>query len=303
MISQLEELLLFTMIFGLMIGIGCTLNFSELKIFFKKRKELSIGLLLQYLGMPLIAMVLVSTIETTPLNKFVFILIACMPGGTSSNMFTFLAKGNLVLSIGMTTLTSLLAFVMTPLLVSIFYVSKTNNEYLSVPYKNIAQTLVFSLLPIFVGVLIRKKNQLLALKIENAGRKLGYACMLIMMIIWFPKLLNLFQQKDAGLFLLLGALSFLGMLLSMMVGFFCKFENSDNYALTFETGIQNAPLAFAIVSLSYSQTDDGSVTWLPLVYGALSVGNAILFLTFFKWHTHSCKIKFLPGDNDKTFNS
>lgn len=101
-----------------MLGMGLTLTFKDFGEATKNPKAVIIGVILQYVVMPVIAFLLVQAFRLPPDLAIGVILVGCCPGGTSSNVITFLAKGNTALSVACTTLSTLLAPILTP---AVFY--------------------------------------------------------------------------------------------------------------------------------------------------------------------------------------
>lgn len=101
-----------------MLGMGLTLTFKDFGEVTKNPKAVIVGVILQYVVMPVIAFLLVQAFRLPPDLAIGVILVGCCPGGTSSNVITFLAKGNTALSVACTTLSTLLAPILTP---AVFY--------------------------------------------------------------------------------------------------------------------------------------------------------------------------------------
>ncbi len=282
MLSIIEKVLLIIMIFTLMIGVGCSLDKQKLKNTLKAKRAILTGLSLQYLMMPSLAILLISFNDFPGLIAYSILLIACCPGGSTSNMFTYLSKGNTELSIFLTIITTSFALMMTPLLLNLFSAILSTNDFIKIPLKNIFITLSFILLPVLLGSFIKYKNKGLAKGIEKVGTKVGYISMIAMIGIWYPKLYRILKEQSLDIFLTLGALSFFGITFSYFLTKFINIDSKTRRALSFEAGIQNAPLAFAIIMLSYPKEVSLKISWIPLVYGALSVGNSIFYLLVFK---------------------
>ena len=107
-----------TVFLGLaMFGMGLTIKASDFRIVFTRPKDLFIGCLLQYTVMPLAAFALAKAFGLSPDLALGVILVGCCPGGTASNVITYVAGGDVPLSVGMTIASTLLAPVCTPVLV------------------------------------------------------------------------------------------------------------------------------------------------------------------------------------------
>ena len=99
-----------------MFGMGLTLNLNDFKIVFSRPKDVIIGCLAQFTIMPLLAWGLAIVFQLDEALALGVVLVGCCPGGTASNVITYLAKGDLALSVGMTGVSTLLAPLLTPLL-------------------------------------------------------------------------------------------------------------------------------------------------------------------------------------------
>jgi predicted Na+-dependent transporter len=295
MLSQIEQILLFVSFFCLMVGIGCSLEMAQFQAVMQERKSFFWGLALQYLLLPSLACVLILLLGLEPLVGGALLLIACCPGGTTSNMFTYFSRANVSLSIFLTFTTTLAAFLVTPFLVAVFgQAFLSHGQPVSVPIKNLIVTLLVALVPVVVGFLIRLKSQPWALLTEKWGSRIGYLSIVLMVLIWYPKILETLQKQDLKVFAATGLLSFCGILFSLWISKGLGLSSANARTLSFETGIQNAPLAFAIISLNLPKPMALAIGWIPLLYGALSVGNAALFTALYLWLAQR-KLKAVPA--------
>lgn len=282
MLSQVEQVLLLLSFFGLMIGIGASIEKSDVLEVLQARGRVLGGLAMQYLLLPTLACLLILGFGLSPVVGWALILIATCPGGSTSNMFTYFSKGNVSLSLFLTFLTTLFSVAMTPLLMGIFGAFVSTSHSISIPLPKLAGTLAVALIPVIIGFAIRAKSEPLALKVEKVGSTIGYISIIIMVILWYPKTRDIILTHDLSVFTATGLLSFSGILLTLLISFAFKAEGRTARTLSFETGIQNAPLAFAIVSLNLPKELVLEISWIPLVYGALSVGNAALFTLIYR---------------------
>jgi len=115
MLTELETTLLGVMMMVIMLGMGSSMTYRDFLIAFRRPKGILVGLLSQYLIMPFLGYALALLLGLPPAMAAGLILIACMPGGTTSNVFTYFSKGVLALSIMMTTVSTLVAVVTVPL--------------------------------------------------------------------------------------------------------------------------------------------------------------------------------------------
>jgi BASS family bile acid:Na+ symporter len=104
----------------IMFGVGLTVSLSDFKEVFRRPKDVAIGVIGQFLIMPLLAFGLSKGLNLPPEVAVGVILVGCCPGGTASNVMTYLAKGDVALSVAVTSVTTLLAPIVTPFLILLF---------------------------------------------------------------------------------------------------------------------------------------------------------------------------------------
>lgn len=291
MLSQIEQILLLLSFFGLMIGIGSSLEVADIREVLQHPRRLVGGLALQYLLLPVLACGLIAGFNLTAMTAWTLLLISTCPGGSTSNMFTYFSKGNVSLSLLLTFLTSLFSVAMTPLLLKGFGLwipSLSRVHEITLPLGNLSGTLALALVPVIIGFMIRLYNKTWALRAEKIGSTIGYISIIAMIVLWYPKTQEILHTQDLRVFTAAGLLSFSGILGSLIICLALKTHGQTARTLSFETGIQNAPLAFAIISLNMPQEIALAVGWIPLVYGALSVANAAFFTLIYRL---SAKIK------------
>ena len=135
-----------------MFGMGLTLNARDLKIVFARPKDILLGCAAQFTVMPLLAWALTKVFALDEALALGVILVGCCPGGTSSNVITYLSKGDLPLSVGMTAVSTLLAPIMTPLLV-LLLAGKSIDVNVAGMFLSILWVVI---LPIALGLLVKK---------------------------------------------------------------------------------------------------------------------------------------------------
>jgi len=197
-------------------------------------------------------------------------------------MFSFLSRADLSLSVTLTLISSLCAVFVTPLLIRI----TGQGAGLVIPYKNMFLTLMASLIPILIGMFIKIKKPSWADLTEKWARQGGLIIVLIMIVLWIPKLWGLLTVNDLPIFSAVALMGFAGITIPMILLKLFHIPRPQVLTIGFETGIQNAPLAYAMIGLSFPA---GSMvvesSWIALVYGALSIGNGIVVFLFTKLKT------------------
>jgi predicted Na+-dependent transporter len=133
-----------------------------------------VGLLCQYGIMPLLGFLLAQALGLSPALTVGLILMACMPGGTTSNIFTYFSKAVLALSIMMTSVSSLVALGMVPALLEFYSQLAGLESGFKIPAGNVAQVLFVLLVPTVIGMVLRKLNPNIGATIELLGGCWGW---------------------------------------------------------------------------------------------------------------------------------
>lgn len=151
-IGQVKPTVINPLLGIIMFGMGLTLNANDFRIVFSRPKDIIIGCLAQFTIMPLLAWLLAHFFQLDEALTIGVILVGCCPGGTASNVITYLAKGDLALSVGMTGVSTLLAPVLTPLLVWL-----TAGETVDVDVIGMLLSILWVvILPIILGLVVKQ---------------------------------------------------------------------------------------------------------------------------------------------------
>jgi bile acid transporter len=280
MLSDTETKLLGVMMMVIMLGMGASLTFKDFAIALRKPLGIIVGLLCQYGIMPLLAFVLAKALALPPAYAVGLILMGCMPGGTTSNIFTYFSKGTLSLSILMTMSSTLVAIVMVPLALA-FYSSGIQGQW-QIPRENVIQVLVVLLVPTVIGIALRKWNANVGAVIEMIGGVLGVLVILFLVVSWVPR--NWQLLLDTGLPVYAGSigLGLAGFALGYGLSRLLKQDPRRARTIALETGIQNGPLAVLIVLLSFSGTQQQEVLLVPVLYSLFIVLSSSAVTVWFR---------------------
>ena len=134
-----------------MFGMGLTLRLDDFRIVFSRPKDVVTGCLAQFTIMPLLAWILARIFGLTDELALGVVLVGCCPGGTASNVITYLAKGDLALSVGMTAVSTILAPFLTPLLTWLLAGHHVNVDMVSM----FLSILWVVILPIILGFIVK----------------------------------------------------------------------------------------------------------------------------------------------------
>ncbi|MFN4265434.1 MAG: bile acid:sodium symporter family protein [Aquabacterium sp.] len=280
MLSETETKLLGIMMMVIMLGMGSSLTFKDFAIALKKPQGILVGLLCQYGIMPLLAYCLATALQLPPAYAVGLILMGCMPGGTTSNIFTYFSKGALSLSILMTMGSTIVAIVMVPLTLA-FYSQGIEGNW-QIPSANVIQVLFVLLVPTVIGIALRKWNANVGAVIEMLGGILGVAVILFLVISWVPRNWHLLLSTGFPVYAGSIGLGLAGFFLGYLLSRTLKQDERRSRTIALETGIQNGPLAVLIVTLTFQGEQQQSVLLIPVLYSLFIVLTSSAVTVWFR---------------------
>jgi bile acid:Na+ symporter, BASS family len=271
--DKIFRLAIILMLFLVMVGMGLTLTGKDFVVVVSKPKGFIIGEILQFGVMPLIAAgfgYLLGFHEHYPYVYVGMILITATPGGVTSNLMTHYGKGDVALSVTLTSLSTILSIIFVPLLLNAYC---SNIPDVKVPTGTIASTIVvLVIVPLAIGMLIRKWKEALAKKMIPIFNILGIIALLFLIIAGIFNNLEGFADTDRhGLkfYAMVLLLTFTGMLVGGLVPYLLKVSNFQTRAISLETGLRNASLAMTIALLIQDSMGDfhSSMFWVSGMFG------------------------------------
>lgn len=282
MLTPLESKLLAIMMALIMLGMGAGLTWKDFRIAFRRPQGLLIGLTCQYGLMPMLGYALATLLGLPPALAVGAILMGCMPGGTTSNIFTYFSKGVLALSIMMTTCSTLVAVVAVPALLRAYTgLAGLPGEFV-VPASNVAQVLAVLLVPTVVGVAIRRWNANVGATLELVGGVLGVAVILFLVGSWVPRNWALLLTTPWTVYATAVGLGVFGMALGYGLSRRLGQDPSRARTIALETGIQNGPLGILIVTLTFQGALQQEVLLVPALYSLFIVLSSSAITLWFR---------------------
>jgi len=252
-LDKVFKICIILMLFFVMIGMGLTLTLKAFALVFTNPRGIIIGEILQFGIMPLIAMILGHLLGFYEHYPFIFvgmILITATPGGVTSNLMTYYAKGDLALSISMTSFSTVLSLIFTPLLLG-FYCAGVPD--ITIPVKIITQTmLVLVIIPLVIGMSVRIKWPKFAAKTTKIFSLLGIVALLFLIITGILGNLHAFADTERHgvlFYTMVFSLTLLGMITGILFPKLLGVNNYQTRAISLESGLRNASLAMAIALL------------------------------------------------------
>ena len=236
----------------LMFDLGLTLKPQDFKLIVQRPKPVIVGLIGQIILLPLIAWGLVHltqyTIHLSPLFIIGIMLVACSPGGSSSNVFSMLAKGDVALSVTLTACSSIITLFTLPLIMAWVTASVQMSDIsIQLPIGNLLmQNIVLMVVPISIGFIVNIFREQTAAKIHNVLKRIAMPALVLLVTVFFfqhkQTIVEEFTSLGLTMTILILATTGCGALLSWLLHLTTK----ERRTLVIEIGMQNAAQAITI---------------------------------------------------------
>ena len=230
-----------------MFGMGMTLKPRDFKLVFQRPLDVFIGALAQFTIMPLLAWCLAKAFDLPPELAAGVILVGTCPGGTSSNVMTYLARGDVALSVSMTMTTTILAPIVTPLL-TWWLAGAWVDISLTAMMLSILQVVI---LPIVLGIVL---NTLFEAQIQKAVKILPLISVMAIILI-AGGVVSVSSQRimETGLLIMLVVMchNLLGYGIGFLLAKACHMDIAKAKAISIEVGMQNSGLATSLAMLHF----------------------------------------------------
>ena len=274
----------------LMFCLGLTLEAKDFLLVIKRGKAVLGGLAGQLL-MPAIALAVAKVMNLDPIFTIGLVLIACCPGGSSSNIFSMLAKGDVALSVSLTALSSIITLFTLPLIMQYVTASVGQQVGVQLPVKNLLmQNLVTMLLPILIGIIIRYYKPQLAARIAKLLSKMAFPALMLLAGIFFVQHRETIATNFSVLGLAVTSLLLVAALFACLLCYVLGLHTRERRTIIIEVGMQNAAQAIAIASSPFV-FNDGRFA-IPAILYALMMN--VVLLTY----VGAIKVK-APSDSPK----
>lgn len=274
----------------LMFELGIELDRRAFAAVFRCPAAVAAGLAGQLLLLPLIAFGVAVAFRLPPVWFMGLMLIACCPGGSSSNVFSMLAKGDVALSVTLTALSSLTTLFTIPLVMGFAarFVAVHADAAIDLPAgRLLAQNIVLLFLPMAGGALFRRWRPVAAQRVHALLRRVAFPALMLLAAVFFVQYASVIVAHIGVLGLAVGVLILLAMLAGALLTRLFGLRTAARRTIVIEVGMQNAAQAIAIAS-SPLIFDSGEMAIPAIVYALLM--NVVL-LTY---------LKLLPKYSDET---
>ena len=262
----------------LMFLLGTDLDKKAFEGVTKNPRAILAGMTGQIILLPLIAFLIAWALKLPPVYFMGITLIACCPGGSSSNVFSMLAKGDVALSVTLTAISSIVTLFTLPFIMEIVatFVSDQSGAIISLPVgKLLIQNVVLFLVPMLLGIALKKFRPETAKKVNKALSKVAFPALIVLALTFFLQ----YTKEIFDNFTLLGlaatALILAAMLCSSLLSRAGNFGKAVRRTIVIEVGMQNAAQAIAIATSPFI-FDSGEMAIPAIIYALMM--NVVLLI-------------------------
>lgn len=255
-------------LFIIMIGIGMTLTVRDFRQVAVYPKGMIVGTVAQILVMPLIAFMLATLLAVPPAIAVGLVIIAACPGGTTSNLFVLLSRGNIALSIVLTVSASLITILTLPLFTNIAlqHYMGTEEDIVLPVWKTVGMLIGIVLFPVAIGMVVRTRKPEVARKAESIVSIFGGVVLAVLIVALVygvrDQIWELLKQAGPATILL----NLAGIALGLAAGRVAGLTQRESLAVAVELGVKNGTIAL-MVTLTLLESSAMSIP--AAVYGVL----------------------------------
>ena len=289
-VNEFEQTLLRVFILIIMFGLGAGLTLKDFTLALRRPWGLAVGWVAQFGIMPLTSYLLIVAVllPFSPPEGVLFIALGALimgsvPAGTTSNLFTYFSKGNVALSVTMTVNSTLWAFIMTPLALWAYSNLLGLDESLSVPPGELATVIVGLIIPVGIGMLIRRLSANIGSLIELIGSVFGLLFIPFLIAVWVPRNWQLLLDTKWPTYVVAIGLGAVGMLAAYFMSKLLRLHPANARTIALEAGINNGPLAIAVIVAVYIDSPGlDQILLVPALYSLFIVLLSTVVTLFFR---------------------
>jgi BASS family bile acid:Na+ symporter len=278
-VNEFEQTLLRIFILIIMFGLGAGLTPKDFGLALRRPWGLIIGWLTQFGVMPLTAYILIVTVlfpfsvdENIAFIALGALIMGAVPAGTTSNLFTYFSKGNLALSVMMTINSTLWAFIMTPLMLFIYANFLSLDDTITIEFTELATVIVGLIIPVALGMLVRRLSANAGSVLELVGGLFGVLFIPFLIAIWVPRNWQLLLNTEWPTYVVAIGLGLVGITVAYWISKALRLHPANARTIALETGIQNGPLAIAVIVAVYIESPGlDKILLVPALYSLFIV--------------------------------
>ena len=259
----------------LMFDLGLALRPKDFRLIVEQPKAVLVGLTGQIVLLPLIAWGVASGFRLEPLFFLGIMLIACSPGGSSSNVFSMLAGGDVALSVSLTALSSVITLFTGPFIMDLMTQQVGSAMNVHLPVGNLlVQNLVLMAVPIAIGLWIAVRHERLAERMHAVLKRLAFPCLILLATVFFIQNREIIIREFPELGLCVTVLILLSMGGGVALSWIMRLTGREQRTIIIEIGMQNAAQAITVASSPFVFNND--IMAIPAIIYALMMNVVLL---------------------------
>lgn len=232
---------------SIMLCMGLTLTFDDFRRIAHMPKAVAVGFMAQYTIMPLLAWTIAYALNLPPHFAVGLILVGCCPGGTASNLVTYIAKADVTLSVVMTVCSTMAAVILTPLLTQLFAGTLIPVD----SWMLFKQTLQVVIIPVILGVLLNRWAPQLVQRVIPVAPLLSVVGVCVVCAVIFAANSESILNHGSKLILAVALLHGGGFLLGYYFACFVGYQSQAARTISIEVGMQNSGLAMVLAKQAF----------------------------------------------------
>ena len=261
----------------LMFDLGLALKPDDFRLFVHRPHALLAGLIGQIVLLPLIAWAIGTVFHIQPLFFLGIMLIACSPGGSSSNVFSMLAGGDVAFSVSLTAFSSVITLLTGPAVMDWATQAVGTAADIHLPVGNLlVQNLVLMAVPILIGLFISVKWASTAQRLHSVLKRLAFPCLILLATVFFVQHRETIVREFPALGLSVTVLILLSMGSGVLMSWLMRLSGREQRTIVIEIGMQNAAQAITVASSPFVFNNE--VMAIPAIIYALMMN--VILLTY-----------------------
>ena len=274
----------------IMFGMGTELSLKDFSRIVQMPKGVIVGVMCHYIIMPMVGFGVAHMFNFPPEIAAGIILVGCCPSGLASNVMCYLSRGNLALSVSVTTVSTLVAPLLTPLLMRLLGGSLIEIHFLDMVWEMVKMVV----LPVALGVLVHYLLKERAKWLNKVMPVTSMVGIVIILVVIIAKGRDALLQVGGLIILATFIHNTFGYLLGYFSGRLLKFNERDSRTIALEVGMQNAGLASALAS---KISTNASVALAPAIFGPMMNITGSLLASW--WHNRVPKDEALKIEKEE----
>jgi BASS family bile acid:Na+ symporter len=271
----------------IMFGISLNVKISEFKEVLTKPKAFIVGIVSQFVLLPLVTFLLVKIINPSPSVALGMILVAACPGGNVSNFISYISKGNLSLSVMLTSFSTVACVIFTPFnfwLYGSLYSRGSNIPWVSISFWEMFQTAILLIgLPVVLGIIVGRYFPKFKERAKKPVSWFSIVILLFFIVMALKNNFNYFIQHIHLIFILVLLHNGIAYLSGYLAGKLSRLDRRDAKTITIETGIQNSGLGLILIFNPHLFDGNGGMAFVAAWWGIWHIVAGFAVAGLFRW--------------------